>query len=86
MNPDVIEMEKELASILGTATGAENVQMSFTIQYLVTAKDEDAKINLEKIAEMLIEQAEKSNLGLEITVATKEELEEAKSRYEAMVS
>ena len=86
VSTDVIEMEREISEILGAVIGAEKIETSYCLQFLVTVKDEDGKLNVEKVAEELVAQADKHGISLEIVAATKEELEEAKARYQSMMS
>lgn len=81
-----LEMCEELRSILGAITGAEKVQESFSLEYVIVCKDEAAKSNVEQVAKMLIEQAEKQNISLDIVAATEDEIADARKRLMSQVA
>lgn len=82
---EVVEMAEELRDILGRVVGVEGVEEGFVLQYMCKVKEEKDKASVERVAEMLTEQANKKQISLEITVATSAEIEDARKRLEALM-
>lgn len=81
ITPQLMEMVKELRSILGQVNGVSKVEEDFNLSYLVVIDDEKQIENASRVAETLQEQAQQHGVSLEITVATQKQLDEAKDKY-----
>lgn len=80
MTNETVEMFNELTTLLASISGAEEVQPSFSLSYVVVCKDESSKKNVDAVSLELVKQAEKMNISLEIVSCTKEEIADARAR------
>lgn len=77
----VEELRGVLSKIVGVTSFTEVVSLSYVLQ----VKTEEDKAGVEKVANVLTEQASKYGLDLEITAATEAEVEEAKRAYQDLM-
>ena len=72
------EFMQEMRTLLGSINGAKGVSETFSLSYVVMVEKEEDKQTVEKIANMLTEQAaQKYAIDLEIVPATEAEMKEA---------
>jgi uncharacterized protein YigA (DUF484 family) len=76
------EFMQEMRNLLGNIKGAKGLNETFSLSYIVMVEDQESKENVEKIANLLTEQAAKEYaIDLEIAAATAEEMKEAAEKY-----
>jgi len=82
---EIVDMSNELVDILARINGAVNVEEQISLQYVVTLNTEADKEGAEKVAQTLMDQANAHHISLEIMLATKDEIEDAKKRLESLM-
>lgn len=80
MEKQLLDITSELEGILKQISGTFAVQEEVFVYYTVCVETDDDKANAEEVASLLCEQAEKHKINLEIVVATRKEIEDAKKR------
>lgn len=75
---DLPEFMRELRKLLGSLKGAKGLNETFSLSYVVMVEDEEAKDVVNKVANVLTEQAAQNHgIDLEIVPATVQEMQEA---------
>ena len=80
------EVVEELRGVLQKISGVSSFTEVLSLSYLLQVEKEEDKIAVEKVANLLTEQATKYGIDLEVTAATAQEVEDAKKEYERHVS
>lgn len=77
---------EELRKTLGGINGVKNVQEQLGLEYIVTVSSQEEKTNVEKVAELLKNQATKFNISLEVIPVTEFELKEIQEKLMKQLS
>ena len=80
VSQDLMDLASELRTILSSVTGVKGLSENVSLQYVVVVENEDSKINVAKIGDVLVQKAENYGIDLLITPATQEEIDEARQK------
>jgi len=78
MNKDILKISKELYDLICTIKGVQKVSENTSLTYICVVEDDEAKENVNKVAESLMNQASQHNLELSIIPFTEQDLEKIK--------
>ncbi len=86
LSKDDIGVIEELRGVLSKINGVSKFTEIVSLSYILEVGTQEDKLAVEKVGNLLTEQATKYNIDLEITAATSEELAEAKKMYDEHVN